>query len=56
MKTIRAIFVLLFAVAVCGAQTAPAARKKLLVIGEEKGYRHESISHAMATIERHGRS
>jgi type 1 glutamine amidotransferase len=55
MKTIRAIFVLLFAVAVCGAQTAPAARKKLLVIGEEKGYRHESISHAMATIERLGR-
>ena len=55
MKTIRAILVLLFAAAVCGAQTAPAARKKLLAIGEEKGYRHESISHAMATIERLGR-
>jgi hypothetical protein len=25
------------------------------VIGEEKGYRHESVSHAMATIERLGR-
>ena len=35
---------------------APAApRKKLLVIGEEKGYRHEAVSHAMATIERLGR-
>jgi type 1 glutamine amidotransferase len=30
-------------------------RKKLLVLGEEKGYRHEAVSHAMATIERMGR-
>ncbi|HYZ86645.1 MAG TPA: ThuA domain-containing protein, partial [Bryobacteraceae bacterium] len=29
--------------------------KKLLFIGEEKGFRHEAISHAMATIERLGR-
>ena len=36
------------------AQSA-APRKKLLVIGEEKGYRHEAVSHAMATIERLGR-
>ena len=34
---------------------SPAPRKRLLVIGEEKGYRHEAISHAMATIERMGR-
>src|SRR5450432_2786145 len=33
----------------------PAAKKKLLVIGEEKGFRHEAISHAMATIDRLGR-
>src|SRR5882762_10273538 len=32
-----------------------AAKKRLLVIGEEKGYRHEAVSHAMATIERLGR-
>ncbi len=38
----------------CGAQ-APPARKRLLVLGEEKGYRHEAVSHAMATIERLGR-
>ena len=31
------------------AQSA-APRKKLLVIGEEKGYRHEAVTHAMATI------
>jgi len=36
------------------AQSA-APRKKLLVIGEEKGYRHEAVSHAMSTIERLGR-
>lgn len=37
------------------AQQVPTARKRLLVIGEEKGYRHESVSHAMATVERLGR-
>jgi type 1 glutamine amidotransferase len=30
-------------------------KKRLLIIGEEKGYRHEAIPHAMATIERLGR-
>ena len=37
------------------AQPASAPKKHLLVIGEEKGYRHEAVSHAMATIERMGR-
>ena len=36
----------------CLAQSTP--KKHLLVIGEEKGYRHEAVSHAMATIERLG--
>ena len=40
--------------ALLGAQ-APAPQKKLLAIGEEKGYRHEAVSHALATIERLGR-
>jgi len=35
------------------AQTAPP-KKHLLALGEEKGYRHESVSHALATIERLG--
>jgi type 1 glutamine amidotransferase len=35
------------------AQSAPA-KKHLLVLGEEKGYRHVAVSHAMATIERLG--
>src|SRR4051812_20752997 len=34
---------------------AQAPHKQLLVIGEEKGYRHEAVSHAMATIEKLGR-
>jgi type 1 glutamine amidotransferase len=37
------------------AQSAPPP-KRLLVLGEEKGYRHEAVSHAMATIERLGRT
>jgi len=37
----------------CFAQTSQ--KKHLLVIGEEKGYRHESVSHAMATIEHLGK-
>src|SRR6185503_789292 len=36
------------------AQSA-APKKRLLVIGEEKGYRHEAVTHAMVTIERLGR-
>src|SRR5712672_2412859 len=35
------------------AQNDPP-KKRLLVVGQEKGYRHEAISHAMATIERLG--
>jgi hypothetical protein len=37
------------------AQPAAPAKKRLLIIGEEKGYRHEAVSHAMSTIERLGR-
>ncbi|HUS08061.1 MAG TPA: ThuA domain-containing protein [Bryobacteraceae bacterium] len=32
-----------------------AAPKKLLAIGEVKGYQHDSVSHALATIERLGK-
>jgi len=37
----------------CFAQTSQ--KKHLLVIGEEKGYRHESVSHAMAIIDHLGK-
>jgi uncharacterized protein len=58
MKTLRAGFILFFCIAFCVASQAqsPSNQKKhLLVLGEEKGYRHESVSHAMATIERLGK-
>ena len=32
------------------APTSPPSGKHLLIIGEEKGYRHESVSHAMSTL------
>jgi hypothetical protein len=45
----------LLAAMVLGGQTPSAPRKKLLAIGEEKGYRHDAVSHALATIEHLGR-
>jgi type 1 glutamine amidotransferase len=55
MKTTRCglLLLLLTLTGSCFAQTGPP--KHLLVIGEEKGYRHESVSHAMATIEHLGK-
>ena len=57
MKKIRfALFLLSLALCgLCTAQPDYPKRKHLLIIGEEKGYRHESVTHAMATIERLGR-
>ncbi|MGH9539972.1 MAG: ThuA domain-containing protein, partial [Terriglobales bacterium] len=52
---LHVIFVSTIFGACCLAQSAGSPRKHLLVIGEEKGYRHESVSHAMSTIERLGR-
>src|SRR5579863_9132283 len=51
----RSLIILAMLSAVCAAQSAPPPKKHLLVIGEEKGYRHDSVSHAMAIIERLGR-
>jgi type 1 glutamine amidotransferase len=57
-RTTRLAF-LVFSIALCrfaGAQSSGTpVKKRLLVIGEEKGYRHEAVSHAMATIERLGK-
>ncbi len=39
----------------CEAQSTANPAKHLLVIGEEKGYRHEAVSHALATLEQLGR-
>jgi uncharacterized protein len=50
----RLILSSIFVVSVISAAQTPPAKKHLLVLGEEKGYRHEAVSHAMATIERLG--
>ena len=54
MKRISAVL-LLAVIAPVGLTYAANAKKRLLAIGEEKGYRHEAVSHALATIERLGR-
>jgi len=52
----KSTYLVLFLFLLTTAHTREAAAKKrLLAIGEEKGYRHESVSHALATIERLGR-
>jgi type 1 glutamine amidotransferase len=43
------------AASVCAGQASAPAKKHLLVLGEEHGYRHQSVSHAMATIEHLGK-
>jgi len=55
MKSILLLFFTLSFAALSIAQSDHPAKKHLLVIGEEKGYRHDAVSHAMATIERLGR-
>jgi type 1 glutamine amidotransferase len=57
VKTIRIFLIILCAAwgCRCGAQTAAPPMKNLLVLAEEKGYRHEAVSHAISTIERLGR-
>jgi hypothetical protein len=57
MKLVRQVVPLAVA-AIAGVMLAAQAtppRKKVLVIGEEKGYRHEAVSRAMVTIERLGK-
>jgi len=55
MKKWFPLGVLFVTFGVCVSTQAQApARKKLLFIGEVKGFQHDSVSHAMATIEKLG--
>jgi hypothetical protein len=45
--------VLIFSV-IASTQAQQPKRKKLLAIGMSEGFQHDSISHALATIERLG--
>jgi uncharacterized protein len=55
LRIVLLILTLPFVAALVSAQNASQPKKHLLIIGEEKGYRHDAVSHAMATIERLGR-
>lgn len=56
MKLFRFVLIFLCAVTACSFAQLPASpRKQLLVIGEEKGYRHLSVSHALSVIEHLGK-
>ena len=55
LKAMRWILLFAFSSVLVAQPAAAPTRKRLLVIGEEKGYRHEAVSHAMSTIERLGR-
>src|SRR5260370_1778143 len=48
----RALIILAVLSAFSTAQSGHPPKKHLLVIGEEKGYRHDCVSHSIATIER----
>ena len=55
MNTSKLSILPFLALSLAFGQEPGHARKRLLAIGEEKGYRHEAVSHALATIERLGR-
>jgi len=55
MKFARCLTIATLAVLVAsGLSAQPPKRKKLLVIGETKGFQHDSVSHAMAMFEKLG--
>lgn len=55
MRTVRLLVVPILALTLCGMLSSqPPKRKKLLAIGEVRGFQHDSVSHALATVERLG--
>src|ERR1700724_1732628 len=54
MKIEQATALLLVLCSLCAGQAHDSQKKHLLVLGEEKGYPHDSVSHALATIGRLG--
>src|SRR6516164_5719989 len=56
MHWTRGLLVAMLCLALSGTATAQEKKRNLLVIGQSKGYQHESISTAMVTIYNLGRS
>ena len=55
MRAPRHIAFLLSAILLALPGSAQVKRKKVLAIGEVKGYQHDSVSHALASFERWGK-
>lgn len=55
MKAARAILAGVLTLGIVGSASAQPPQKRLLVVGESKGYQHESISTAMVTLYNLGR-
>jgi type 1 glutamine amidotransferase len=55
MRLVRLLSFVTIGVVFCGLLSSqPPKRKKLLAIGAVKGFQHDSVSHALATIEKLG--
>lgn len=54
-RTLLACIVVVLGVTVSEAQTDQPKRKKILAIGEVKGFQHDSVSHALASVEKWGK-
>jgi type 1 glutamine amidotransferase len=55
MKALRQVMTLALVVALAGSASAQEKKRRLLVIGQSKGYQHEMISTAMVTLYNLGR-
>jgi type 1 glutamine amidotransferase len=56
MRRIRFILLLALNLGLAGAASAEEPKRNLLIIGQSKGYQHDSVSTAMATLYNLGRS
>jgi type 1 glutamine amidotransferase len=54
MRKVRVCLILMVAFGALSTVHSQAKKKKLLAIGEVKGWQHDSVSHAFATIEKLG--
>ena len=55
MRALRNTLLLTTALLMALPAAAQVKRKKILAIGEVKGYQHDSVSHALASFERWGK-
>ena len=54
MRIVRLLAIFFLTVTLTSTLSSQTKKKRLLCIGESKGWQHESVSHAFATIERLG--